>query len=251
MARTRVQSRYAFGDAARQSAERFRVLESCYDPASRAGLAGTGVGPGWCCLEVGAGGGSIARWLCDTVGPTGSVVATDIDPGRIDPALSGRANLSVLRHDVVRDRLPGDRFDLIHARLVLLHLPRRRDVLARLATALAPGGWLVLDEFDCEWTPVLAADEPGRAELFGALRAAGLEQVSATTFAEAWPGGCTGIGLHRANTDQLRGGLLASGLSEQELSDFGALPDDPAFAVQSYSMTTARGRRRREGRAAC
>ena len=34
---------------------------------------------GWRCLEFGAGGGSIAAWLCDRVAPDGAVVATDLD----------------------------------------------------------------------------------------------------------------------------------------------------------------------------
>jgi 2-polyprenyl-3-methyl-5-hydroxy-6-metoxy-1,4-benzoquinol methylase len=43
--------------------------------------------------------------------------------------------------------LPAGRYDLIHARLVLSHLPQRRDVLARLVQALRPGGWLVVEDF--------------------------------------------------------------------------------------------------------
>ena len=39
------------------------------------------------------------------------------------------------------------RYDLIHARLVLSHLPQRRDVLVRLVQALRPGGWLVIEDF--------------------------------------------------------------------------------------------------------
>ena len=39
------------------------------------------------------------------------------------------------------------RYDLIHARLVLTHLPQRRDVLARLVQALRPDGWLVIEDF--------------------------------------------------------------------------------------------------------
>ena len=265
-------SRYAFDNAAPHAVDRFRVLQHCFDPVTRAALARTGVVAGWRCLEVGAGAGSAALWLSEVVGPTGQVVATDIDPGRIDPALRGRDNLTVLRHDIVRDAMPGTRFDLIHARLVLLHLPQRGDVLTRLVGALEPGGWLVLEEFDCTWTPVLATSRPGQRELFeemharlldlladagadvawggrlfAALRSAGLEQVTATIHAQAWPGGGVGIGLHRANTEQLHDDLLRTGLSRQELSDFRALLEDPGFAVQSYPMVTACGRRGADG----
>ena len=43
-----------------------------------------GLGPGWRCLEVGAGSGSVARWLAAKVGPEGSVLATDIDTRWVD-----------------------------------------------------------------------------------------------------------------------------------------------------------------------
>ncbi len=48
----------------------------------------------------------------------------------------------------MRDDLPTAQFDLIHARLVLIHIPAREAVLERLVTALRPGGWLVIEDFD-------------------------------------------------------------------------------------------------------
>ena len=100
---------------------------------------------GWACWEIGAGGGSIASWLAKRVGPAGSVLATDIDP-RFIPA-SELAQLEVARHDVTADAIPGARYHLIHARLVLSHLPQRGDVMVRLVQALRPGGWLVIEDF--------------------------------------------------------------------------------------------------------
>jgi ubiquinone/menaquinone biosynthesis C-methylase UbiE len=52
-------------------------LEELFDPLSRRRRAL--VQPGWRCLEVGAGRGSMAVWLAEQVGPTGHVVATDVD----------------------------------------------------------------------------------------------------------------------------------------------------------------------------
>ena len=51
------------------------------------------------------------------------------------------------RHDITADAIPLARYDLIHARLVLSHLPQRREVLVRLTQALRPGGWLVIEDF--------------------------------------------------------------------------------------------------------
>src|SRR4051812_9411337 len=95
-------------------------------------------------LLVGAGGGSIAGWLDDM---DVDVLATDIDTRFLEP-LEG---VEVRRLDVAADDLPHERFDLVHARLVLEHLPSRDQVLARLAGALAPGGVLVVEDYD--WTP--------------------------------------------------------------------------------------------------
>ena len=264
--------RYALDNAADPAADRFRILQECYDPVSRARIAQTGVAEGWQCLEVGAGGGSAAAWLSGIVAATGRVVATDIDVRRIDPAVRALANVPVVEHDIVRDPLPGTGFDLIHARLVLLHLPERIAVLDRLAAALRPGGWLVIEDFDCGWTPVLDASHQDQIDLFElvharfldlltaagadvlwarklyrAVRHLGLEDVTATVTAHAWRGGETGIGLHRANTEQLYERLLAGGLTPRQMADFWKLLEDPAFTVQSYPLVTATGRRGQHG----
>jgi SAM-dependent methyltransferase len=140
------ESRYVFDNAVTAETElRFSGLETTFDPSTIRYLTGVGVTDGWVCWEIGAGGGSIARWLAERVGPTGSVLATDIDP-RFIPA-SQLGQLEVVRHDVTVDEIPAARYDLIHARLVLSHLPQRLDVLVRLSQALRPGGWLVIEDF--------------------------------------------------------------------------------------------------------
>ncbi|WP_200308790.1 class I SAM-dependent methyltransferase [Streptomyces adelaidensis] len=273
-------SRYLFDNADDQTRERFSVLESRYDPWSRKALENTGVGPGWRCLEVGGGGGSLGDWLGERVGPDGEVLVTDLDP-RWAVQRQLPANVRLLTHDITRDPMPGDGdFDLVHARLVLLHLPERTRVLERLTGALRPGGWLVLEEFDCGWTPVLATPDGEAGALFervhgallealgqagaeplwgrqvvGEMMRAGLEGVTATTYAETWAGGGQGIKLHRANIEQaarrageaeIRIGAMRIGdtwLGDGELRRFLELLDDPGFVVNSYPMVSARGRR--------
>jgi len=140
------ESRYVFDNAVTaETGLRFAGLEATFDPSTIRYLTGVGVTDGWVCWEIGAGGGSVARWLAERVGPTGSVLATDIDP-RFIPA-SQLGQLEVVRHDVTTDAIPAARYDLIHARLVLSHLPQRLDVLVRLSQALRPGGWLVIEDF--------------------------------------------------------------------------------------------------------
>jgi 2-polyprenyl-3-methyl-5-hydroxy-6-metoxy-1,4-benzoquinol methylase len=62
---------YRLAAAGRETAEdeRLSLLEQIYDPVSRRRRAL--VQPGWRCLEVGAGRGSMAVWLAEQVGPTG------------------------------------------------------------------------------------------------------------------------------------------------------------------------------------
>jgi hypothetical protein len=87
--------------------EQHRYLADLFDPVSTARLARTGVGDGWHCLEVGAGGGSVATWLAARVTPAGRVLATDLEPGHIPAADC----LEVARHDIIRDPLPEAAYD--------------------------------------------------------------------------------------------------------------------------------------------
>src|SRR5262245_66684762 len=85
--------------------------------------------------------------MADRVGPSGTILVTDIDPRFIE-ARQRYANAELRRHDIGTDPLPEQAFDLIHARLVLQHVPQRHKALARLVAALKPRGWLVIEEFD-------------------------------------------------------------------------------------------------------
>ncbi|HET9109188.1 MAG TPA: hypothetical protein VFN78_00040, partial [Ktedonobacterales bacterium] len=69
---------YLLDNAWQEQDRRLARLEAWFDPGTIQHLEALGVGPGWRCLEVGAGAGSIAAWLCNRVGPEGSVLATDI-----------------------------------------------------------------------------------------------------------------------------------------------------------------------------
>src|SRR5215471_18264489 len=141
-------SEYLLSNAGSQAPARFSALSAMFDPGTIRHLASRGVTRGWHCLEVGGGGGSVTTWLADRVGPAGRVLVTDIDPRHLEALRL--PNVEVRRHDVQTDPLPDSAFDLIHLRLVLVHLPDWRHVLTRLLAALKPGGWLVDEEFDSE-----------------------------------------------------------------------------------------------------
>lgn len=123
---------------------RLQVIGEVWDAVTFQHLTDLGVGAGWHCLEAGAGEGSVARWLSKRVGGSGRVVATDVDTRFLD--FRGAGNVDVTNHDLRTDRCPGEPFDLIHARAVLMHLPERDQIAKRMATWLKPGGWLVLED---------------------------------------------------------------------------------------------------------
>jgi len=142
---------YRLAAAGREAAEdeRLDLLEQIYDPTSRRRRAL--VQPGWRCLEVGAGRGSMAVWLAEQVGPTGHVVATDVDTRYLSRLEI--PNLEVIEHNVLEDPLdalgPGS-FDLVCSRLMLFHLRGRQErAIEQMAGCLRPGGRLV-DE-DADW----------------------------------------------------------------------------------------------------
>jgi SAM-dependent methyltransferase len=125
--------------------ERLRVLARWRDPFTIDALRATGITAGWRCLEVGAGAGTISAWMANVVGASGSVLSTDVDL-RFHGEPIGATE--VREHDVTRDPLPDDHFDLVHVRAVLQHIAEREAVLDRLLATLCPGGWLVVEESD-------------------------------------------------------------------------------------------------------
>src|SRR6266542_2540242 len=135
---------YLFNQDREQERARLAGLSAQFDPVTVRHLATVGVAAGWHCLEVGAGAGSIARWLAAMVGSTGRVVATDLDTRFLDDL--PHPPVEVVRHDIAGDPVEQDAFDLVHARAVLEHVPSRGEVVPRLAKALRPGGVLVLED---------------------------------------------------------------------------------------------------------
>jgi len=257
---------YSFDNDDPEAVERHTYLAEILDPTTFARLAGLGDLVGRRCLEVGAGGGSVARWLAARVGPHGEVLATDLNPRHL-PAGAG---YRVLRHDLVTEPLPAGPWDVIHARLVLLHLPEREEVLGRLAAAVAPGGALVVEEWATEFgSLVLAAPSPADADLIDAyqetlvrkiLRArgndpmwavrvhaamigAGLIDVDTVIGARSWPGGSAGALLIAANIGQLRAEFLSAGFTPADLDRVLALVADPRLVLRSHLLYSTVGRR--------
>jgi SAM-dependent methyltransferase len=137
---------YAFPHSGEDESRRLQLLERRLDPVTKRRIQRLGVGKGARCLEIGGGRGSITRWLSELVGSTGRVTATDLQLGFLTEI--GASNVEVIRHDIRTDTFPPGSFDLIHTRAVLMHISPTLDLLRRMVTWLAPGGWLVLEEPD-------------------------------------------------------------------------------------------------------
>jgi SAM-dependent methyltransferase len=259
---------YAYENVRAGQGERLRTLEGLLDEGTIRQLEARGVGDGWRCLEVGAGGGSIAAWLAERVAPGGFVLATDLDT----TVLAGLShpNLEIQVHDVLSDELPEGAFDLVHLRLVLAWLGEPRFALRRLIAALEPGGWLVAEEMDFLSVvpdPRLPADsrdlfaravqahntvlaqrhgfDPyyGR-QLVGDLEEAGFIEIGCEGRAAMWHGGAPGGAIWRLSLAQIRAPIIESGLlTSAELDAFCALCDDRRLSFQSQITMAGWGRR--------
>jgi 2-polyprenyl-3-methyl-5-hydroxy-6-metoxy-1,4-benzoquinol methylase len=126
--------------------DRLRLMSNLLDPSSEFHLLRLGITPGWHCLEIGAGNGSLSQWLAQRVGPDGHVIASDIRPDLMQGIAGG--NLEVCKFDVVHDEPPDSPYDLIAVRALLHHLPERRAVVSKVARWLKPGGRLFIQEPD-------------------------------------------------------------------------------------------------------
>ena len=254
---------YIFDNRDELAQTRYCELSALYDARTIRHLERAGIEEGWHCLEVGAGGGSIASWLCQRVGDQGRVLATDIEPCFLRNLTFG--NLEVLRHDIRTEGLPERQFDLAHTRLVLHHLPGRELALQRILASLKPGGWVVVEEFDFLSILVDSAINPDEEELpilracFQALTARGVDvrygrrlperlvanglvNVGADASLSLWKGKSPGTCLFKTSLEELGGPIIRSGLMSQ--AEFVAALrqfNEQDFGMLSPTMWTAWG----------
>lgn len=114
----------------------------------------SGVSSGWRCLEVGAGGGEITRWLADQVGPDGGMVAVHLETRWVESLADDV--VTVCRGDFTQLELSHGSFDLVVAQMLLLHLPNPERACQRSVELAAPNGQVVIH--DADFTPLALAD---------------------------------------------------------------------------------------------
>jgi SAM-dependent methyltransferase len=185
-------SRYSLGHTP-QEYERLRAQARVWEDATGRVFDQVGLPRGASCLDAGCGPGETMRLLAERVGPEGRVVGVDADTSIGILAVemlhrTGHQQCAFRTHDLTSEQpVPGAPFDLVYARLLLFHLPQRASVLARLWDAVAPGGHLVVQDYDLRTVSVLP-DLPSVAEvgrvINGAFGAAGADAQAGARLAQ-------------------------------------------------------------------
>ncbi|MEV0392918.1 methyltransferase domain-containing protein [Polymorphospora rubra] len=220
------------------------------------------------CLEIGAGGSDVAVWMAAQAGPAGSVTATDLKPQHVNR----HPQLTVLSHDITTDPIPDGPFDLIHARLVLMHLPQREHILTNLAAALAPGGVLLVEDWHATADAVVldaptdddrnlfttyqravnqrvfqasGSDPQWSLRLHQQMRLAGLHDIDTVINAPVWHSGSPGLILALTAIAEHRDRLHAAGLTDADLTRVERLliSPDGGLVVRGHQLYSVRGRR--------
>ncbi len=241
--------------------ERIDLGAVTYDDITMARLRDLGAGPGWECLDVGAGTGTVARRLLDEAG-VAHVLAVDRDVRFL--TAHPRPGLDAVEADITAPDFDPGRFRLVHARFVLMHLPSRQDLIAALAELLAPGGVLVLsDAVDLTtatapktpYTRVMQAMWQGLRDTIGTdvsrvpdyphlLRAAGLASVAAEIHVPPLVPGSPISRFWAGTWDRAREAIVATGLVDDATVDEALrCLDSPDCAALSPGMLTAWGRK--------
>jgi SAM-dependent methyltransferase len=138
-------------DGGKAGKERLDVLSRVCTPGTNALLDRVGIRRGMQCLDVGCGGGHLSRELAARVGPLGSVVGLDMDDvvlglAAADAAAEGITNIEFRCCDA--GQVDEASYDLAYARFLLSHVDDPAGILAKIASALRPGGIAVLEDVD-------------------------------------------------------------------------------------------------------
>ena len=254
---------YILDDSHAVEYQRLDLMSKILDPWTRRYMNAVGVGPGWNCLELGGGNGSISEWLCAQVGPAGSVTVIDINPVLLD--LVPAQNLTVLQADIRTTDLPGSAYDMVSCRAFLHQIADHApEVLERMAAAVRPGGWLLVQEPD--FSLARTTDPEQWAETWSALLDWGAANGVDWLIGRRLPGMVSRLGLGRApqaatdvqnirGTDrgaryfqlffaEVRDRVLASGAVDAGTFDAAStLLDDPAYWTQCWMMTAVWARK--------
>jgi SAM-dependent methyltransferase len=246
------------------SSNGFALSKRCSTRAPSARLLTAGLRPGLRCLEIGAGAGSIAAWISETVGSSGRVAAVDINARFLADLKS--TNIDVYKADVRSVGLKSASFDLAHARFVFIHLPQWPVALEATLTLLKPAGCLVLEEPDFAASRALAGPKSLRQAFervhraihamfadrgmdfaFGSrlpaiMQDERLEAIVLENDAPIVRGGSAFAKMMGMSATQLQGKYVATGeATEQDIERYGAFAADPSCWAIYHGTVRATG----------
>ena len=245
---------YALGSNAGESA-RLQRQAGELGTDSAALLDRVGLRPGQSAIDLGCGPRGILDLLAARVSPGGRVVGIDADPAHAQMAAEFAAGLDgveIMVADARSTGLPSGSFDLVHARTLLINVPRPEEVVAEMVRIARPGGWVAAMEPDVEWAmsypphpaftriceifPMVAgrngADTNIGRRLPELFRQAGLADVGVNATVQMYPHGHSRRTLRLDLVRSMRPQILEMGLaSETELEELDAAArahlDDP------------------------
>ncbi|TEA09190.1 class I SAM-dependent methyltransferase [Mycobacteroides salmoniphilum] len=236
---------------------RLRVIQESMDQFTQEVITALPTTTAGNTLEIGAGAGSIARWLAHK-DPQGLVEAVDIDVDLLQDDLP--ANLTVTKADITESDYPAGTFDLVHARFVLSHLPGRDALVEKIAGWIRRGGHLVITE--PYQLPPNKSPHKIIQKVFGAYVAFVESRGMSLEWSREVPSLLARTGLesvsHHGRTTFLGGGesdrwapllepvreqLLGQGVTEDELDAFFEALQDPHIMDIPQIIITVTGRK--------
>lgn len=254
-------SEYVWQHELEGEAERLALMSDILDPSGRTHLSSLPIAPDARCIEIGAGNGSMSRWIASTLVPKGTVAATDLAPGLMSGIETD--NLEVRQLDVVKDGLDENAYDLVVMRALLHHLPERMDVIATMVRALRPGGWIFIQEPD--FYPTLIAQPDDQAAFWRdflawsagrqidyaigrkvapRLQELGVVQIAAEAHVTQYAGGSPYARWWQLGIGEVAELMLTDNATTKErLDTFMALCDDPTYWTQTIAFTAVTGQK--------
>jgi SAM-dependent methyltransferase len=241
--------------------QRLALMSELLDPLEREHLQRLGLRPGWRCLEVGCGNGSISQWMAGQVAPNGQVVASDLEISYI--ARLQASCLEVRQLDILHDPVEEGHYDLVVARALLHHLADPKLALQRMISALKPGGVLLSIEPDMLpataaepesvrefWTGWFRWAESAGIDYFVGRKIApwldllGLQDIAAEGHTAVANGGSKWARYWRQTVHELRLKLIDAGhVTETMLAEFNASLGDPHYWTSAITFVAASGRK--------
>jgi SAM-dependent methyltransferase len=247
---------YILGDESAIEYQRLDLMSKILDPWTRGYLTDLGVAEGWHCLELGGGNGSITEWLAAKVGSSGSVTAIDINPVLL--GLVPTQNVTVQQMDLRTGELPSQSYDLVTCRALLHQIAEyAQEVIERMAAAVCPGGWLLIQEPDFHLAPTTEPEvwartwkgliEWGQANgvdwligrrLPSMVADLGLGNPQAKTDVQNIRGRDRGARYFQLFFAEVRDRVIGAGqLDAATIDAASALLDDPNYWTQCWMMT--------------